>query len=285
MWRCGPFILDTAKPLVMGILNVTPDSFSDGGMHDSYETALAHAYLLKEEGAHVIDVGGESTRPGSAEISCEEELARVVPVVAALAEEGLVVSIDTRHARVAAACVDAGAAIINDVTGFRDPAMIEVGRNSDAGVIVMHMKGEPCTMQEDPTYDDVVDEVATYLITRARELEGAGIEHERICIDPGPGFGKTPQHNLELLAATGYLCSLGYPLLAAYSRKGFIGALTGVDEAAKRVAGSLAVALLACERGAQVVRVHDVGPTVEALRMLEALRTMVVADCATPLEY
>jgi dihydropteroate synthase len=226
---------------------------------------------MAEQGAAIIDVGGESTRPGSDEVSVEEELARVLPVVTRLAEEGLVVSIDTRHALVARACVEAGAAIINDVSGFRDQAMVDVAASCDAGLVVMHMLGEPKGMQVDPHYEDVVGEVRDYLLGQAGMLEAAGIARERICIDPGPGFGKTFEHNLALLRETAAFASLGYPLMAAYSRKGFIGAFAGVVETSERVAGSVVVAVYAAQRGARVLRVHDVAPTVEALRTLEIL--------------
>jgi dihydropteroate synthase len=272
MWRCADFTFGLDEPLIMGILNVTPDSFSDGGQHDGLAAALAHARLMVAQGAHVIDVGGESTRPGSEEVSVEEELARVLPVVRRLAAEGIAVSIDTRHAPVALASLDAGAAAINDISGFRDPAMTEVAVGSEAGLIVMHMRGEPRDMQADPHYDDVVGEVSAWLLARAQALEAAGVAHERICVDPGPGFGKTYEHNLALLRATAALAALGYPLAAAYSRKGFIGALTGVEVARERVAGSVAVAVWAASRGARVLRVHDVAPTVEALKVLRALR-------------
>jgi dihydropteroate synthase len=257
----------------MGILNVTPDSFSDGGLYIGIERACDHARLLIAQGADIIDIGGESTRPGSEEVSLDEELARVVPVVQVLAGEGLIVSIDTRHAEVARACVEAGAAIINDVSGFRDPSMVAVCASaiSEPGCVVMHMLGEPRHMQDEPHYNDVVAEVSAYLLAQAGVLELAGVARERICIDPGPGFGKTYEHNRTLLRATPELAALGYPLMAAFSRKGFIGQLTGVPIAAERVAGSVAVAAWAASRGASVLRVHDVAPTVEALKVLEAL--------------
>ena len=247
----------------MGILNVTPDSFSDGGAHDDPRAAVDFAHAMIADGADIIDVGGESTRPGSDEVACADELARVLPVVGQLAGEGVTVSIDTRHPQVARACVDAGAAIINDVTGFRSPEMCEVARENDAGLVVMHMLGEPKTMQEDIRYDDVVADISAYLVARAHELEASGIARERICIDPGPGFG---------IAHTAEMASLGYPLMAAYSRKGFIGKVTGVEVAANRVSGSVAVALMALERGANVFRVHDVAQTREAFQMWEAVR-------------
>jgi dihydropteroate synthase len=276
MWQCAGYSFDANAPIVMGILNVTPDSFSDGGRYDNPELACAHARIMLEQGATIIDVGGESTRPGSDEVSVEEELARVLPVVTQLAEEGVAVSVDTRHALVAEACVKAGAAIINDVSGFRDEAMVAMAAACDAGIVVMHMLGEPKNMQVDPHYEDVVGEVSAYLLGQAHLLEAAGVAPARICIDPGPGFGKTYDHNLALLRQTRALASLGYPLMAAYSRKGFIGALTGVEIAAQRVAGSVAVAVFAALHGACVLRVHDVAPTVEALKVVE---TVKAAEC------
>jgi dihydropteroate synthase len=278
IWRCGTFALDVGTPphpLIMGILNVTPDSFSDGGRHDTPAAACDHARMLVRQGAAIIDVGGESTRPGSDEVEADEELARVLPVVTQLAAEGLVVSIDTRHAPVAEACVAAGAAIINDVSGFCDPAMRAVAANCDAGLVVMHMLGEPKSMQGNPIYEDVVAEVGAYLLRQAGLLEAAGVAPERICIDPGPGFGKTCEHNLTLLRETRALASLGYPLMAAFSRKGFIGTITGVEVPCERVAGSVAVAALAASWGAHVLRVHDVAPTVEALKVLAVVRGVV----------
>jgi dihydropteroate synthase len=227
---------------------------------------------MVRQGAHIIDVGGESTRPGSDEVPRTEELARVLPVVRQLADEGFVVSIDTRHAPVARACVEAGAAIINDVSGFRDDAMVEVALDSNAGLVVMHMLGEPKHMQLEPHYDDVVAQVSAYLLAQARMLEEAGVASERICIDPGPGFGKTSEHNLALLRATATLAALGYPLMAAWSRKAFIGALTGVELARERVAGSVAVAIWAALQGARILRVHDVAPTTQSLKVALALQ-------------
>lgn len=253
---------------MMGILNVTPDSFSDGGMHADCDDAAAHAMRMVDEGARIIDVGGESTRPGSAEVAVEEELARTVRVVGELASRGLCVSIDTRHAEVARACVEAGASIINDVSGFRDPAMVEVARNCNAGLVVMHMRGEPKTMQDDPVYDDVVDEVKRYLADRAAELEAAGIARNRICIDPGPGFGKTPKQTNELLLNMQEFARLGYPLMAAVSRKSYIGALYGIENPLDRDEVSASQALAAVELGASIVRTHNVAMTAEALKDL-----------------
>ena len=272
-WRCGSFEFDERMPIIMGILNVTPDSFSDGGQHADVESALAHARLMLAQGAHIIDVGGESTRPGSKAITPEEELARVIDVVKALVAEKACVSIDTRHALVARAAVEAGAAIINDVSGFRDSAMVQVARDCDAGLVVMHMKGEPATMQDDTTYIDVVSDVRDHLRDRAAELEAAGIEHDRICIDPGPGFGKTPSQTLELVRNFHEFARLGYPVMCAVSRKSFIGWAYHIDEAQERDSASAAEALMACELGATVVRTHNVEVTVKAV---ENLRPLVV---------
>ena len=272
-WRCGSFEFDERMPIIMGILNVTPDSFSDGGQHADVESALAHARLMLAQGAHIIDVGGESTRPGSKSVTPEEELARVIDVVKALAAEKACVSIDTRHALVAQAAVEAGAAIINDISGFRDSAMVQVARDCDAGLVVMHMKGEPATMQDDTTYIDVVSDVRDYLRDRAAELEAAGIAHDRICIDPGPGFGKTPSQTLELVRNYHEFARLGYPVMCAVSRKSFIGWAYHIDEAQERDSASAAEALMACELGATVVRTHNVEATAKAV---ENLRPLVV---------
>ncbi|MBR3181404.1 MAG: dihydropteroate synthase [Eggerthellaceae bacterium] len=272
-WRCGSFEFDERMPIIMGILNVTPDSFSDGGQHADVESALAHARLMLAQGAHIIDVGGESTRPGSKSVTPEEELARVIDVVKALAAEKACVSIDTRHALVAQAAVEAGAAIINDISGFRDSAMVQVARDCDAGLVVMHMKGEPATMQDDTTYIDVVSDVRDYLRDRAAELEAAGIAHDRICIDPGPGFGKTPSQTLELVRNYHEFARLGYPVMCAVSRKSFIGWAYRIDEAQERDSASATEALMACELGATVVRTHNVEATAKAV---ENLRPLVV---------
>jgi len=265
VWRCRSFCFDLDQPVVMGILNVTPDSFSDGGEFFNTAAALDQAYRMLAEGAQIIDVGGESTRPGAEEVEQAEELKRVLPIVEHLAADGVAVSVDTRHVAVAEAAIAQGAAIINDVSGFRDPALRKLVAASDLGCVVMHMLGEPKSMQLDPVYDNVVSEVREYLLTQADLLVQAGVYRERICIDPGPGFGKTFQHNLALLRATAELASLGYPLMAAYSRKGFIGKLTGTANPAERVIGSVIVATWAAAQGARVIRVHDVKSTVEAL--------------------
>jgi len=270
-WRCGAFKLLLDRPIVMGILNVTPDSFSDGGLFAESSDAVAHARAMLEARADIVDVGGESTRPGSDQVRVEDEIGRVLPVVEEFAHEGVPVSIDTRHAEVAAACVEAGASIINDVSGFGDSAMIDLAASTDAGLVVMHMQGEPRTMQVEPHYDDVVAEVSTFLLQRASQLEAAGVARERIAIDPGLGFGKTTEHNLELLRRLPEIVALGYPVVVGASRKRFIGELTGVAEPRERLAGSLAAALMAVAGGAAVVRVHDVAETVQALRVARAI--------------
>ena len=270
-WHCATYEFDERMPIVMGILNVTPDSFSDGGQHNALDDAIEHAHRMLNEGAVIIDVGGESTRPGSDEVSIGEEIDRVIDVVRVLSDEGVCVSIDTRHAEVARAAIEMGASIINDVSGFRDPAMVKVATECDAGLVVMHMKGEPKTMQNDPQYEDVVAEVRDYLRNRAAELEAAGIAHDRICIDPGPGFGKTPSQTLEMVRNYHEFARLGYPLMAAFSRKSFIGYAYQIDDPAERDAASAAEALLACELGASVVRTHNVAMTVEALKDLRPL--------------
>ncbi len=271
-WRCANHEFDERMPIIMGILNVTPDSFSDGGEHDDVKAALAHAHRMLDEGAHIIDVGGESTRPGSSPVSPEEELTRVIDVVRALAAENVCVSIDTRRASVARAAVAAGASIINDISGFRDPDMVNAACECDAGLVVMHMKGdEPATMQNDTTYGDVVAEVRDYLRARAAELKAAGIAHDRICIDPGPGFGKTPSQTLELVRNFHEFARLGYPVMCAVSRKRFIGEAYGIDEPHDRDEASAAEALMAAELGATVVRAHNVAVTAAALSNLRPL--------------
>jgi dihydropteroate synthase len=249
----------------MGVLNVTPDSFSDGGMYADPISAIERAHAMIAEGAAIIDAGGESTRPGAAPVDVAAELARVRPIVSALALEGECVSIDTRRASVARACVEAGASIINDVSGFRDPAMVELAAGCDAGVIIMHMLGEPETMQQSPHYKDVVGEVKAYLKRQALRLRDAGVDAERIAVDPGIGFGKTLEHNLALIAGLGQIAALGYPVVFGASRKRLIGDLTGVADPAGRLAGSLAAAVCGAERGATVIRAHDVAPTLQAL--------------------
>ncbi len=274
LWRCGRHTLALARPIVMGVLNVTPDSFSDGGDFADPLAAVAHGRKLAEMGAAIVDVGGESTRPGAEPVAPAEELARVRPVVASFAEDGAVpVSIDTRHAVVARGCVYAGASIINDVSGFRDPEMMDVATGCDAGLIVMHMLGDPQLMQHDPRYEDVVAEVVDFLAERVALLTGAGVAPDRIAIDPGIGFGKTLEHNLALLRGVPELAALGRPIVVGASRKRFIGEITGETEPRERLGGSIAAALFAVERGASVLRVHDVRETVQALAVASSLGT------------
>ena len=268
--HCAGHRLDLSRPALMGILNVTPDSFSDGGLHFVIDAALAHGRRLAEEGADIIDVGGESTRPGAAPVSPEEELRRVLPVVRTLAEEGLLVSIDTRHTATMRACLQAGAAMVNDVNGLRAEGAVQACADSAAAVCLMHMQGDPQTMQLAPAYADVVLEVGAFLAERAEVARAAGIAPERICLDPGFGFGKTVPHNLALLRNLPALAALGYPLLIGLSRKSLLGALTGKG-ADDRVHASVAGALLACQRGAAILRVHDLAATRNALAVLAAV--------------
>jgi dihydropteroate synthase len=257
---------------VMGIVNVTPDSFSDGGLFLDPEAAIAHGRELVEAGADVLDVGGESTRPGAEPVGTEEELRRVLPVVEGLADLAPV-SIDTSKAEVAAAAIGAGATLVNDVTAFRaDPEMAAVcaGAGKGVEVILMHMLGSPRTMQQDPRYDDVVSEVLTFLLERAEAAEEAGVERERIWIDPGIGFGKTLEHNLALLRETARFAETGLPVLIGASRKAFIGKIDGSDEA-HRVGGTIAACLTAMEGGAAMVRVHDVAQVAQAIRVRAAI--------------
>jgi dihydropteroate synthase len=271
-WECGARLLDVSRPLVMGVLNVTPDSFFDGGVYDDPVAAVRRGREIVDEGAAIVDVGGESSRPGAAPLGAQEELARVRPIVSALsADPSVVVSIDTRHAQVAKACVAAGACIINDIAGFRDPAMVRVAAKCEAGVVVMHMLGEPATMQERPAYDDVVEDVRSFLERQALRLRDAGVAPGRIAVDPGIGFGKDLEHNLALLGGLGRIASLGYPVVLGVSRKRFIGALTGADDPADRLPGSLVAAAWGALHGAAVLRVHDVAATVQALTVARAL--------------
>ncbi len=274
VWRCRDraFALGE-RTLVMGIVNVTPDSFSDGAMFASTEDAVAHGARLVDEGADLVDVGGESTRPGSDPIEVDEELLRVVPVIEGLvkARPDTPLSVDTRKPEVASAALHAGASVVNDIAGGRNSALLETVSRSGAGVVLMHMLGEPKTMQDDPRYDDVVAEVHEFLRERIEAAVFAGIPEERICIDPGIGFGKTVDHNLALLRAVPALRMLGAAVMVGASRKGFIGTLTGVEDPAARLEGSLAVAVLAAAHGADLVRVHDVGATVRALKVADAI--------------
>jgi dihydropteroate synthase len=257
----------------MGIVNVTPDSFSDGGRFLDSRAAIAHGLRLREDGADLVDVGGESTRPGSDPLPLDEELARVVPVVEALVREGVAISVDTMKPEVMRAAIDAGCAAINDVNAFRAPGAVEAVARAQVGVVAMHMQGTPQTMQQAPRYDDVVREVGSFLRGRALALESAGVASGRIALDPGFGFGKTLEHNLRLFQALPALASMGYALLVGVSRKRMIADLTGGRPVGERAAGSVAAALLAAQNGASLLRVHDVRETVDALNVWMALRS------------
>ncbi len=269
--QCGRFRFELARrPLVMGILNVTPDSFSDGGRYQSLEFAVSRAEQMVASGVDLIDIGGESTRPGSPSVSVEDELARVMPALYALQEVGKPLSVDTCKPEVMREAIIAGADMINDINGFRAPGAIEAVVDSDCGLCVMHMQGTPQDMQAQPVYTDVVREVIDFLRERVDALAAAGVDRERICVDPGLGFGKTVEHNYALLRNTQRIADeLGLPVLIGLSRKSMIGAVTGkpVEE---RMAGSLAGALAAFAHGAKIVRVHDVAETVDALKVWRA---------------
>lgn len=275
--------LDVAR--VVGIVNVTPDSFSDGGEHATTGAAVAHGLKLAGEGADVLDVGGESTRPGADDVSLDEELRRVVPVVERLAKEtSLPISIDTSKPEVMRAAVEAGAGMINDVYALRRDGALEAAASLGVPVVLMHMLGEPRSMQDAPGYDDVVAEVHRFLAERIFAAEMAGIEKKRIVVDPGFGFGKTLAHNLTLLAQLERFSELGVPLMAGLSRKQGIGTLTGREDPHDRVHGSVAAALVAAQRGARLVRVHDVAATVDALKVWNAVAAvpMPKAKAAAP---
>ncbi len=273
---CGALRLALDSPRVMGVVNVTPDSFSDGGRLANAAAALAHARKLLDDGAHLLDIGGESTRPGAAAVSEQAELERVLPLLEALHPEcgqrNVPVSVDTRKPVVMRAAIAAGAGMINDVEALRAPGAIDAIATavSPVAVCLMHMKGEPATMQQSVDYDDVVDEVVSFLRERVAACRSAGIAADRLVVDPGFGFGKTVHHNLDLLRRLERIVALGYPVLAGLSRKATIGVITGraVDD---RVAGSVAAALAAVARGASIVRVHDVRETVDALKVWHAI--------------
>jgi dihydropteroate synthase len=269
---CGQHSLDLSEPVVMGVLNVTPDSFSDGGELASPEAALRQARRMADAGAAILDVGGESTRPGAAEVGTAEELDRVLPVVEALvAELELPVSVDTSKPDVMREAIAAGAAMVNDVRALRAPGALSAVATSHAAVCLMHMQGEPRSMQADPRYDDVVAEVHAFLSGRVEACETAGIGRDRIVLDPGFGFGKTLEHNLALLARLREFAQDGLPVLAGLSRKSMIGTLTG-RPVRERLAGSLALAALAVANGASIIRAHDVAETVDAVKVAAAAR-------------
>lgn len=256
----------------MGILNVTSDSFSDGGLFLSQDAARERAAQMLADGADIIDIGGESTRPGAPPVPLDEELARVLPLVEALRDAGVPVSVDTYKPEVMRAALAAGADMINDIWGFRQPGAIDAVRDGTCGLCAMHMLGEPRTMQLEPAYEDVVAEVRAFLAERTAALEAAGVVRERICVDPGFGFGKTFEHNYALLAHLRDTAPAGMPILIGLSRKSMIGKVTARAAPAERVAGSVAGALCAVERGAAIVRVHDVAQTVDALKVWQAAR-------------
>jgi len=271
--QCGKFKLPLERPLIMGVVNVTPDSFSDGGLYIDPTRAVARARALIGEGADILDIGGESTRPGAAPVSLEEERRRVLPVLEQLAAGNVPVSVDTRKPALMREVIAAGAAMVNDVTALSAPGALEAVAKSPAAVCLMHMQGEPGTMQTNPSYRDVVREVRDYLAARVAAAEAVGIARERIVVDPGFGFGKTLEHNLLLLRALGEFRLLGVALLAGLSHKAMLGKLTG-REPHERVHASVAAALLAVQNGAHIVRVHDVAATRDALAVWNAVQKM-----------
>jgi len=281
VWQVRGHRLDWSDhTLVMGVVNATPDSFSDGGVFGDarsidHEAAIAHGLALWEDGADIVDVGGESTRPGAGAVSSDEEIDRVMPIVAGLAGAGALVSIDTSKPPVAAAALTAGAHVVNDVTACSDPAMVQVCADGSAGLILMHMRGNPRTMQDDPAYGDVVVEVGDFLVQRTREVVTSGISADRILVDPGIGFGKTFEHNLELLARLDQLVDRGFPVLVGASRKGFLGGVladAGIETAAaERDPATAATVALAIAAGAAAVRVHDVRSAVQTARIADAI--------------
>ena len=279
-FQCGRFDLDIGaerRPLVMGILNVTPDSFSDGGQFDHLDRALSHADAMLAAGVDIIDIGGESSRPGAPPLPLEQELARVMPVLYALRDCGTPISIDTYKPEVMRQALAAGADFINDIKGFQKNAALAVVRDSDCGLCIMHMQSDPLTMQLNPHYEHIVDEVVGFLLARVQAMEAIGIERRRLSVDPGFGFGKTLAHNVTLLQNLDAITErTGLPVLAGVSRKSMIGALTG-RPAGERLIGSVAAALAAVARGARLVRVHDVAETIDALTVWHALQDPVAS--------
>lgn len=271
LFVCGRYQLDLSVPRVMGIVNVTPDSFSDGGKYESTEKAVEHAMQLVAEGADILDIGGESTRPGAAPVRLQDELARVIPVIERLLKiAGVPLSIDTYKPKVMRAAIAAGADIVNDVRALQEPGALEVVAGSQVGVCLMHMQGTPQTMQLDPQYEDVVSEVNAFLAQRLAAAEAAGIAPERVVLDPGFGFGKKTEHNLLLLQQLDKTLAIGRPLLAGLSRKSVLGQITGGDIRV-RLHASLAASVIAVMKGARIVRVHDVKATVDALKVAAAV--------------
>lgn len=272
VWLCRGREIDLSSPVIMGIVNVTPDSFSDGGKYYDPQRAIEHGFRLLEDGAAILDVGGESTRPGAPEVSTEEELERVIPVIEALADAGAAVSVDTSKAEVMRQAAEAGAIIINDVYALRQTGSLQTAAESGCGVCLMHMQGVPRTMQAAPSYQNLIEEVRLFLKERADAALAAGIAAKSIVLDPGFGFGKTVGQNFELLARTQDFLSLGYSLLYGMSRKSSLGAVTGKASASERVVSSVAAHLLAAERGASILRVHDAAEMREALLVYEAMK-------------
>jgi len=269
---CGRYRLELSRPQIMGIVNVTPDSFSDGGRYVATDAAVEHARALIAAGADILDIGGESTRPGAEPVMLDQELARVLPVIEALAGEGVPLSIDTYKPEVMRAAVAAGASMINDVSALRQPGALEAAAQTNAAVCLMHMQGTPQTMQAEPTYADVVAEVANFLGERVAACEAAGITRDRIVVDPGFGFGKTTAHNIALLRGLGKItAATGLPLLAGLSRKSVLGRITTRQKATDRVAASVASALIAVQNGARILRVHDVDATLDMAHVWHAL--------------
>ena len=266
----GRFKLSLSCPLVMGVVNITPDSFSDGGKFLAANAAIDHGLQLIEEGADILDIGGESTRPGAEPVNIDEELRRVLPIIQAMQGENVPISIDTMKPEVMKAAIQAGVSMVNDVNALRADGALEVCAESNVGVCLMHMQGSPRTMQLEPSYSDVVAEVKTFLLDRAQACERAGIARDRIVIDPGFGFGKNREHNLTLLRRLKEFRELGYAVLAGLSRKSVLGKITG-QEVVSRVPASVAAALLAAQNGAHIVRVHDVRATKDALAILHAV--------------
>lgn len=269
-WQTTRFRIDLSRPKVMGIVNVTPDSFSDGGRHDDAALALAHCEQLLKEGADILDIGGESSRPGAPSLGVEEEWARVGPVLRGALQLGAPVSLDTCKAEVMARALDLGVDIINDIKALQAPgAEAAVVAHGRCGICLMHMQGDPTSMQSRPSYDDVIEEVRSFLNERVLSLAARNVSLDRLCLDPGIGFGKTPEHNLDLLRRQQDLLTLGRPLLVGWSRKSTLGHVTG-KPVGDRLAASLAAALASVHRGASVVRVHDVAATVDALKVWTA---------------
>jgi len=270
--RCGRYSVSLDRPLIMGVVNVTPDSFSDGGRFKDARAAIAHAFRLAEEGADILDIGGESSRPGALPVSVQEELRRILPVLDGLKSVEKPVSVDTRRPEVMQEALRAGASMINDIEALAAPGAMEAVAKSDCAVCLMHKKGDPATMQQDPRYDDVVPEVFGFLERRIEACAEAGIGKDRVVIDPGFGFGKTLEHNLALMKRLAELKALGVPLLVGWSRKSPLGRLTGRAEG-ERLPASLAMALLSLQRGARILRVHDVRETRDVVRIWEAVES------------